>query len=471
MGRKRRLAPFECEIETLAPRGLGRGTAPDGNPVQVRSAPPGSRIAVVPMGRRKGVWSARRAAMIRPPVDHVTPECPQFGLCGGCVLQEISLEAQRAHKHALAVGLVAQAVPLDDVVVHPVRGAPHAYRYRNKVELSFGSRRWVSEADQLARVPLDGRFLGFHAPGRFDRVVDAPTCRLISEPMNDVLAVVRAHCLVPEGPEPYDPHTHEGFWRHLLLREAHDGIIAVLFTTSRGPREPIEQLAEALADRVTGLQWRINDEVADVARGVVAQTWGRVEIEERVGGVRLTVSPEAFLQTNTPGCEVLYDTIGEAIGTGGTLVDLYCGAGAIGLFLADRFDRVVGIEERPQAVVDAQANAARNGVSTASFRAARVEKALDEVQTELSQDGPVHVVVDPPRAGLHPTVARALGAAHVDSLIYVACNPASLARDGAVLAEGGFVLTDLYTVDLFPQTGHIEVVSRWIRPHRRELSA
>lgn len=464
MGRKRRLPPFECEIVDLAPRGLGRGRAPDGRPVHVRGAPPGARVAVVPQGLKKGTWSARRTAMIRPSAAFATPECPQFGLCGGCTLQELSLERQRAHKHALAVRLVADGLGEHwaEPTVHPVRGAPDGYGYRNKVELSFGARRWLSEADQQAGLPHEGRFLGFHAPGRFDRVVDAPTCALVSAAMNAVLGVVRAHTLHEGAPLPYDPHTHEGAWRHLMLREAAEGIIAVLYTTSRADRAQVAPLAEALQELVVGVQWRINDAVADVAQGEIAETWGRVVIEERVGPLALSVSPDAFLQTNTAGCVVLYDTIAELLGHGGTLLDLYCGAGSIGLYVADRFDRIVGIEERASAVRDAEANAAHNGV-TATFRAARVEQVLAEVDQELGRDGAVHVVVDPPRAGLHPKVAQALAAARVDSLVYVACNPASLGRDGAVLAAGGFRLTDLVTVDLFPQTGHIEAVSRWVR--------
>ncbi|MEQ1503202.1 MAG: hypothetical protein ABMB14_13275, partial [Myxococcota bacterium] len=183
-----RLPPFECEITGLGPRGVGLGTAPDGRPIEVRGAPPGSRIAVAPTGRSKGTWTGRRLATIRPPAAHAAPRCAQFGLCGGCTLQELTLDAQRALKHQLAV---SQVGPVDGVTIHPPRGAPDAYGYRNKVELSFGVRRYVSEADRAANAPIDGRFLGFHAPGRFDRVVDAPRCELVSDAVNQVIAAVR----------------------------------------------------------------------------------------------------------------------------------------------------------------------------------------------------------------------------------------------------------------------------------------
>ena len=404
--------------------------------------------------------------MVRPPPEWTAPHCAQFGLCGGCTLQELTLSAQRAHKHRWALSEVEGALgSLDSVHIHPVRGADEAYGYRNKVELSFGSVQWLSEARKLAGEPLDGRFLGFHAPGRFDRVVDAPRCELVSPAMNQVLAVVREHALVPSAPAPYHPVTHQGFWRHLLLRETQEGVLAVLYTTSPTGAEPavVEAIVGALADRVAGFQWRINDEVADVARGTLRQAWGRPTLEERLGDVAIEVGPDSFLQTNTAGCVVLYDTVREVIGSGGTLVDLYCGAGAIGLVLASQFDCVVGIEERAAAVQDARANAERNGIS-ATFQRAKVEEVLDTLAVELRRSGdPVHVVVDPPRAGLHPRVAKLLAGVNVSSLVYVACNPASLGRDAAILAEGGWRLTDLHTVDLFPQTGHIEMVGRFER--------
>ena len=447
--------------------------APDGCPVQVRTAAPGSRLALIPAGRRKGVWQARRHAMIRPPASGTVPPCPQFGLCGGCTLQELQLDAQRAHKHAHAVRAVASELgSLDGVRIHPVRGASNAYGYRNKVEFSYGTQRWLSEADQLAGLPHQGAFLGFHAPGRFDRIVDAPRCDLISDAMNQALSVVRRVTLADDAPAPYAPRDHTGFWRHLLLREAHDGCLAVVYTTSQLDREVarewVSRAANALAPHVRGTEWRINDAVADVAQGTVEATWGRPWLEERLGPIVLRVGPDTFLQTNTAGCIVLYDTIAEALapstGRGGTLLDLYCGAGAIGLYLASQFERIVGVEERAAAVADAEQNASRNGVA-AAYRVARVEQDLDALATELATEvtGGVHVVVDPPRAGLHPSVARALADAQVESLVYVACRPASLGRDGAILATGGWRLQELFTVDLFPQTRHIEMVGRFSR--------
>jgi len=462
MGRRRHLPPFECEITHLGPRGVGLGVAPDGRAVQVRGAPPGARVALVPAGLRKGRWNGRRTAMVRPPADYAQPACAQFGVCGGCTLQELSLAAQRRAKHAAGrAEIEAAGTSLEGVVDHGVTGAPSGYGYRNKVELSFGTSRWLTEAQHADGLPIDGRFLGFHAPGRFDRVVDAPRCELISEAANAVLGAVRTVALDPASPRPYDARSHEGFWRHLLIREAGEGLLVVVYTApSEDPDAAVwvARVAQALEGLVVGMQWRLNAGVADVARGEVEQSWGRPWLEEALGSVVLRVSPDTFFQTSTAGCVVLYDTIGAALGSGGTLLDLYCGGGAIGLYLSERFAQVVGVEEREAAVEDARANADRNGV-TATYRAARVERALQEVRS----GDDVHVVVDPPRAGLHPDVARAVAEAQVASLVYVACKPGSLGRDAVLLAQGGWRMTDLWTVDMFPQTGHVEMVARFER--------
>jgi 23S rRNA (uracil1939-C5)-methyltransferase len=455
---RRRTEPFDCDIHALGPRGVGIGTAPDGRRVEVRGAPPGSRVAVIPTGRKNGALLARRSALVTPPAASAEPRCAQFGLCGGCVLQELALPAQRAAKEALGrTEVEAHYGPLDGVVVHEVRGSDAAYGYRNKVELAFGPRRYLSEPDHLAGLSHDGRFLGFHAPGRFDRVVDAPRCELASEPMNAALAAIRALTLGGSDRPLYDPRAHTGFWRHLVLREGADGVIAVVFTTSApDAAEAVAPLAELVGRELVGFQWRTNDDVADVARGPLQRSLGAEVAREVLGGVELRLSPTAFFQVNTGGTALLYDTVGGALGRGGTLVDLYCGVGAIGLYLAHGFERIVGIEENPDAVVDARANAARNGIA-AEFHAGKVEEHL-AAWAELAD---VHVVVDPPRAGLHPKVAKALAAGRWASLVYVACNPASLGRDAVVLRAGGWRLAELWAVDLFPQTGHVELVARF----------
>ncbi len=457
MGR-RRLAPFEAEITALGPKGQGRTVAPDGRPAVVRFGVPGGRVLVRPTGRKRGVWRGVRTALIRPPPNYVEPPCPLFGRCGGCALQELPLARQRELKMARAKEDVGDA-PWDPTV----RGTASAYAYRNKIELSFGTSQYLDETSHRAGVPIDGRFLGFHTPGRFDRVVDVERCALVDETMNQTLAAMRAQVLVPGAPPPYDPRTHEGFFRHLLLRRGEGGVLVGLFTVSPSASERgfVERIASRMLDLpdVSGFVWFRNDGVADVAQGEVEQIWGEPTLQIALGTTRFTLDPRAFFQTNTAAAAVLYATIGEALGSGHRLLlDLYCGAGSIGIFLADRSRELLGVESVPEAVENARRNAAANGVR-ARFLAARVEQVLDR----LSGGPGVAAVVDPPRAGLHPKVADALASASLEVLVYVACNPASLGRDRRRLEAGGWVLERCWAVDLFPQTGHLEVVARFVR--------
>ncbi len=453
--------PFELEITHLADKGVGVGVGPRGKDVRVRGSVPGSRVLVAITARSKKGFEARRLATIRPAAAHETPRCAVFGLCGGCTLQELGLSAQREAKVAWA----SQALgPLPNL--HPVRGTVGGYGHRNKVELSFGVRRYLSEEDHATGTPIAGRFLGFHAPGRFDRVVDAERCELISERANALLATARRVALAHDAPEPWDARAHTGFWRHLILREGFaTGELLVALITAPGDEAWPDQLAEALLatplpdGKLVGVVWAVNDGVADVARGEVQRTWGSGTLTERLGPLPFRVSPWSFFQTCTEGAEVLYTTVGEALGRGGTLLDLYCGTGTVGLVLAEGFSHIVGVEEVPQAVEDARANAAAFGIP-ATYIAGRMEDALDVLRQTT---GPRRIVVDPPRVGLHPKAAAALAEADADVLVYVACHAPSLGRDRLILEAGGWTLVDTWMVDLFPQTGHIEVVARFER--------
>lgn len=460
MSRKnKRIPPFETEVGPLfGPKGVGMGVAPDGKPVTIRRAPPGSRVLVRPAGRRKGQWKGVRMTMIRPAPDHVEPPCPRFGLCGGCVLQEMPLDGQRGAKLARA------KVDVGEAPWHPeVLGTPDAYGYRNKMEFSFGTARYLDEVSHAEGQPIDGRFLGMHAAGRFDRVVDVAHCHLIDDPMNTLLDIARQHTLTEDAPPPWNPRSHVGFFRHLQLRRGADGVLLALFTTTPDDAQKtfVHQLADTLMNAgALGIQWFLNDGVADVARGELANSWGETTLRMELSGRSFELSPQAFFQTNTAGAEVLYDTIGHAVGTGHRrMLDLYCGTGSIGISLADHADEVVGVELVEHAITNARRNAEANGVN-ATYRVSKMEDALD-----VLVGGPgVVAVVDPPRVGLHPKVAKLLAETKLDVLVYVACNASSLGRDRVVLEEGGWVLERCWAVDLFPQTGHLEVVGRFVRP-------
>lgn len=478
--RAKQIEIIEVEIEKLISGGLGEGITADGHKLAVRYAPPGACLSVRLVNRRKKTWRVERIEMLRPPPEMVEPVCKVFGLCGGCMLQELPLHAQRQHKLNYALESIVQALGIDlstlhsRVRVHPMRGDTVAYRYRNKIELTWGNRCILSRADFEADRPFYGQFLGFHAAGHFDRIADTDHCWLVSEAANAILGCLRKLTLTSASPPALNQRTHQGFWRHAAIREGYatGEMLVGIYTTSPETDEQIQavtNLAEqlmslALPDgrRLVGVLWLENDGFADVARGSIRQIWGQHWFCERLGDVEYKLSMPSFFQTSTYAAEILYQTIREAIGgaSGGTLCDLYCGIGSIGLFLASDFTRIIGIEEVPEAVEDARLNAALNRVTWAEYHTASVEKALHYLP-DNQQD--ITVILDPPRVGLHPKVAATVAEMSAQNLIYVACHPPSLGRDAAILAQGGWHITDLWAVDLFPQTGHIELVARFAR--------
>lgn len=460
MSRRGRKEPRAIHLDRLEAEGLG-GVDAAGRRLTVRWGAVGAELLVQP--GRKG--EGRRISELAPAPDAVRPACPIFGTCGGCQLQQMPLARQREGKAELVSRLVG-------LPSRPAVGAPAAYGYRNKLELSFGRRRFVPDEARAAAEgePPEEDLLGFHPPGWFGKIVPVDACALASPAMNAALdVIVRAR----PGPA-WDSRSRAGRWRHVILREGADGVLVTLVTTSETPEGEVAALAAALAAEapVAGVLWVVNDGVAEVATGALrAVLHGSPILRLRLGGVELSLPHDAFFQVNLQGAELLLQTVGDALfgpggaGEGGTLLDLYCGVGALGLGLAPRLPggRVIGVELHAPGIEIARENARRAGVD-GEWHAGAVE----DVLPALAWREPTWVVVDPPRAGLHPRAARFLAGLRAEALVYVACNPASLGRDRAVLEEGGWRLEDLHTVDLFPQTRHVEAVGRFVRARAPE---
>jgi 23S rRNA (uracil1939-C5)-methyltransferase len=459
--------PFETEIDTIDVHGHGRGRTPWGREIDLRIATPGSRVLVQVAGKKKGRMFGRRLAIVRPSPDAVPARCPVFGRCGGCRLQELPPERQRALRDEAVQALfpdVAQRLA-------PAAGGS-AWGYRNRVEMTFGPQRFLSDEQHRAGASSDVPTLGFHAPERHDRLVEAQRCALIHEDLQTLADAVATFAFADSDAKPWNTRTHTGFWRHLMLRrgEATGEILVVVFTTSdpnHGNRIP--QLAATLRalplreSQVVGVEWVHNDGVADVAQGQTFAVYGRDTLTELLEGVRFQLSRRTFFQTNTAGAAALVRTVADALGQGGTLLDLYGGVGTFALTLRHAFDAVIGVEIVPAAVEDARRTAEANGID-ATFTAAAVEDVLDALQARRSEaKGGLRILVDPPRAGLHPKVAAWLANVEADVLVYVACHAPSLARDRIALEAGGWRLVSVQTVDLFPHTGHVETVGRFER--------
>lgn len=463
---KKPTLPLELRITSLEPGNLGVGVHA-GKKTVVRGVPPGALVKVWPIRKKRGVLHARRDCILEPAPGAAVPRCGAFSICGGCSLQEIGIEAQRQAKQDMVLRSVGE-VPR----VHPVRSGGEPWGYRNKIELAYGNRRFLVPDEHRAGLPNEGSFLGFHTADRFDRIVEFDRCEISGPALNACLGPARAQ-LRSSSLACWDVRACTGFWRHLILRENLDGdCIAAVFTAVPADWEIARQEVKALAEALhaaRSLVWFVNERTCDAAVGEVREVFGADPwLEETLSlgeapfpSLRFKLSPRSFFQANTRAAEVLYRVVAEAAGRGRALLDLYCGTGTIGLALAPAFESVLGIDENPDCIEDAQRNSQTNNIFNTRHLCGRAESLIRDLGIEVDSESTA--IVDPPRAGLHPDVCRWLAALPATRLVYVACHAPSLGRDRVILEQGGWRLAELWTVDLFPQTGHIETVGLFLR--------
>ncbi|MBI4425804.1 MAG: 23S rRNA (uracil(1939)-C(5))-methyltransferase RlmD [Elusimicrobia bacterium] len=456
-------------IERMAPEGqaLGRAAASgqSGKVVFVPYGAPGDVLEAELTAQKEGYASGRLVRVQEPGPGRVQAPCPYHfqpgspgAWCGGCDWQQLSAPAQLEAKRSLIQDCLKRIARLPDAPVAPVIASPELWRYRNKVQVPFGVK--------------DGRVAaGFYAPGSHE-IVDFADC--LVQPELSVRIVLKVKALAAEWRWPvYDERLNRGWLRHLLVRTSKDGKAhATLVTRTPEFRQEgrfIAALREAFPT-LAGLFQNVQPLKSSVVLGPGwRKLWGSPMLEERVGRLRLSSSPGAFLQVNTPASEKLYEAVSRQLQEGGftpeLLADLYCGVGSIALWVAAAARRVVGVEESRDAVSDAWFNARANGVTNARFLAGRAEALLGRLRTELDRAAPGSsaAVLDPPRTGAAPPVLRALEAPAIRRVIYVSCNPATFARDAVSLSRSGFSLMDVQPVDLFPQTSHIELSARFDR--------
>lgn len=396
---------------------------------------------------RKG--KASLLEILEPAPERIAVECPHFLTCGGCQLQHTPLTLQREHKE----GMIRRLFSDFDGEVHSIVGAA-GYHYRNKMELSFGTRRFFTDPTEASSAS-DGSYLGLHPWKWHSKIVPLTECPLSHPSIDRAIQLLSTMDLKPA----WNTYTHTGVWRHIVLRHG-GGLLVNLVTSSEATREAVDAVCEQLRTLpdLRGVLWTINDGLAEVATGELkAVLFGVDTLETTLCGKTLEIPYNGFSQVNDDGAELLMQCIAEATESSTTLYDLYCGSGAIGIALSDNFEDVIGIEIQPDAIERAKSNAERNNVS-GSWIAGKVEDCLSDAAPDNSST----ILLDPPREGLHPKAAKFFAEQKAQGLVYVACNPKSLARDRAILEAGNWKMTDLWMVDMFPQTPHVECVGKFI---------
>jgi 23S rRNA (uracil1939-C5)-methyltransferase len=445
---------LELSIDTLAFG--GRGVARhDGVVVFVAGGLPGDRVRarVVKVKQRHG--EAVRVETLSFGPDHVAAPCPHFGTCGGCRWQDLAYERQLEHKQAQIGDALQRIGGLSDYELMQIVPAVKQFGYRNKLEYTW------------TRTP-DGPAPGFHEAGRWDAVLALETCLLAGPNGNAVREVFRDWARAQEL-EAYEQNDGLGYLRHLVVREGiRTGEVLCILVTSPGEYPDFEALERLVAERcpaVVGVLHAINEGSADSTQGLAAcVVFGRGWFEEELLGLRLRVSAGSFLQTNTEMTDLLYtEAVRRAALTGREVVwDLYSGLGSIALALAGGAARVIGVEIVEEAVERARENALLNGVANAEFVVGDAAKAIRPLLEE-GLPRPDVVVVDPPRAGLTPRAVRRVVELYPKRLVYVSCNPTTLAGNGKLLDEAGYKLTSVRPFDLFPHTPHVECVATFER--------
>ena len=380
----------------------------------------------------------------------VKARCSHFGHCGGCQLQNLSLEEQLEHKRKRVQSLLG---PLG-VEIGAAHASPQAWFYRNKMEFSFGDVYPPRPEGPALKLGLKPR-------GKWYDILDLQECFLLSPETPALLKAVRDWAS-GQGVLPYNSHRSEGILRHLVVREAKNGLDRLVLLVTAPAAIPSESFVDAVraAYPATTVLWGVNGKVSDTAiSDKIGPLFGPGFITEtlRLPGqeLRFRISPQSFFQTNTRGAEALYGLLRQWVASASVeaALDLFCGGGGITLSLAGVCGKIYGAELNAEAVEDARQNAALNGISNAEFFSGPVERLL----AALLALGASCVIVDPPRAGLHPTVAAALAERGPARLFYVSCNPEALARDLGVLSAR-YTIVRAAVVDLFPHTEHVETV-------------
>lgn len=447
--------PVQLHIDDLAFDGKAVAHH-DGKVVFLDAGLPGETVVAQIFKSKPKYDQGRVLEIVDRSPSRITPPCEHFDFCGGCTWQDLDYSEQLRFKKKQVVECLTRLGGLEDPVVLDVLPAPDIYGYRNKMEFSFHV------------VPEENSFrLGLHRRGRFDDIFDVHTCHLQSEIANRVVRAMREFATREEVPV-YDIKLHQGYLRFLVIRQTFfTNQLMVNLVTNLGDFPQADEFVAALTQAVPEITTIVHGQNGKKANVAVAEVenilFGPGFMEEEIMGRRFRIRANSFFQTNSAQAERLYRTAFDLLppDPNRRLLDLYCGTGTIGLLLASQVAEVVGVELVPDAVSMAGENARINGIENISFYEGHVRDFLTGLK---AGDPPFDtIVIDPPRAGLHPKALKRLLALGPAQLLYISCNPATFARDAQDLSRVGYKMSPVHPVDMFPHTRHIELMALFVR--------
>jgi 23S rRNA (uracil1939-C5)-methyltransferase len=449
----------EVEITDIAFGGRGLVRL-DGMAVFVDQAVPGDRVILRIFRKKKNYAEARVVELTQSSPFRINPPCEYSGFCGGCKWQFLNYEQQLIYKRQHVLDSLEHIGRVKEAVVHDTIPSELIFGYRNKMEFSCSDRRWFLPHELERTDSEKGLALGLHVPGTFHKVIDIRQCLLQPDLGNQLMAEVRTFVRSSDKPV-YGLRSHIGFWRFLVLRHsvAHDQWM-INIVTADDSRKTLQPLADRLMDqysKVVSVINNITSRKAGVAVGEFEHTLaGSDIITDKIAGFEFEISANSFFQTNSRGAGLLFKTIAKYAGLSGTetVLDLYSGTGIIPILLSEHSKSVTGIEIVESAVADALKNCRKNGISNCRFIKSDIRQCLSQITQR-----PDVVIIDPPRAGMHKDVVKQVLDLGAGRMIYVSCNPATLARDLQMMQDH-YCIEEVQPVDMFPHTYHVEAVAR-----------
>lgn len=453
----------DVTIENVAAEGKAIAHTEDGQVVFVEFAVPGDVVDIRVLKKKKSYLEGRIVAMKKPSGHRLEPFCRHFGICGGCRWQPLPYEMQLEAKRQQVYDQLVRIGHLEVPGIAPCLGSDKTQFYRNKLEFSASDKRWIlPDEDPEGLTPQQRCGLGFHVGKFFDKVLDIEKCWLQPEPSNAIRMFVKDY-LLSHGIPFYNLRENHGIFRTMFVRTTDAGAVMLILCFGKefeGRVQMLDAIAEAFP-QITSLYYIINSKLNDSVGDQECILYkGDEAIWETMEGLRFKIGPKSFYQTNTGQAYKLYRVAREFAGLTGSEVvyDLYTGTGTIAQFVSAKASRVVGIEYVPEAIEDAVVNAEGNGITNCEFFAGDMKDVLtDDFIAEHGR--PDVMIVDPPRAGMHPDVVKTIMKAAPRRIVYVSCNPASQARDLALM-DGMYRIVAVQPVDMFPHTQHVENVCK-----------
>lgn len=468
MGRKRKELPVVENVEITGVAAEGKSIARvDDMVVFIPYGAPGDVVNIKLDKKKRSYAEAHIVDMVKPSPDRVTPACEHFGVCGGCKWQHIPYESQLRYKRDQVVDALTRIAKVEIPEVNPTLGSKETFCYRNKLEYTFSCKCWITFEDlRSGREIADRNALGFHIPGAFDKVLDIKKCWLQDDLSNRIRLFVRQYALA-KGYEFYDIKAQQGLMRTLMVRIASTGEVMLIVVFARPEQEKIDDLMGAIAaefPEITSLLYVVNQKVNDTIADQEVFTYrGRDYINEEMEGLQFRIGPKSFYQTNSLQAYELYKVARRmaCLKPDDLVYDLYTGTGTIANFVARQVKKVVGIEYVPEAIADAKLNSEVNGIDNTIFFAGDMKDVLTDGFIE-EHGRPDVMIIDPPRAGMHEDVVNVILNARPERIVYVSCNPATQARDLALM-DSLYRVEEVQPVDMFPHTHHVENVVRMVR--------